>query len=296
MNGAERDREGPQIRIRRILVALDASPGSTEALERAVEMAALWKAELSGLFVEDIDLLRLAAAASATRFVYPTASEEPLSMLAMESELRALAERAKRELGQAAARASVSWSFRTVRGRLPAEILLAAAQADLLSLGGAGWSLARAAGGRARSSAATAGRGVWAALPVLVVYDGPQSDEACRFAAQLAETCGNRLTVLFPSPSARLDPAAQAAVLRLLSGQRLKVRLRAIDSADIPGLLRAVRSEEGEMLVMSGRSALFEERTVGALMRETEKALLVVGRRPGADHEAATTTKPPEKF
>ena len=47
-----------QLSIRRILVALDASPASLSAMQNAVELAARLGAELIGLFVEDINLLR----------------------------------------------------------------------------------------------------------------------------------------------------------------------------------------------------------------------------------------------
>ena len=43
--------------IRRILVALDASPHSLAALEAASELADALKAELVGIFVEDVNLL-----------------------------------------------------------------------------------------------------------------------------------------------------------------------------------------------------------------------------------------------
>jgi nucleotide-binding universal stress UspA family protein len=44
--------------IRRILVALDASPHSFAALEAAAHLAAHLEAELFGLYVEDENLLR----------------------------------------------------------------------------------------------------------------------------------------------------------------------------------------------------------------------------------------------
>ena len=46
--------------IRRILVALDSSPASLSAMEQAIELAAGFEAEVIGLFVEDINLVRLA--------------------------------------------------------------------------------------------------------------------------------------------------------------------------------------------------------------------------------------------
>ncbi len=42
--------------IRRILVALDASPHSQAALEAASDLADALKAELVGIFVEDVNL------------------------------------------------------------------------------------------------------------------------------------------------------------------------------------------------------------------------------------------------
>ncbi|MGB7837261.1 MAG: universal stress protein, partial [Terrimicrobiaceae bacterium] len=59
--------------IRRILVALDASAHSRAALEAACELALGLDAELSGLFVEDINLLRLAQLPFASEISYPSA-------------------------------------------------------------------------------------------------------------------------------------------------------------------------------------------------------------------------------
>ena len=46
--------------IRRIMVALDASPRNVEMIEIAAKLAARMGSELIGLFVEDINLLRMA--------------------------------------------------------------------------------------------------------------------------------------------------------------------------------------------------------------------------------------------
>ena len=43
----------------RIVVALDASPNSVAALRAGAELASLLGVDLEGLFVEDIDLVRL---------------------------------------------------------------------------------------------------------------------------------------------------------------------------------------------------------------------------------------------
>jgi nucleotide-binding universal stress UspA family protein len=48
------------MRIKRIVIAIDASPTSLAALEATAELAARWDAEILGVFVEDTDLLRMA--------------------------------------------------------------------------------------------------------------------------------------------------------------------------------------------------------------------------------------------
>src|SRR2546425_755825 len=122
-------------RVRRILVALDSSAHSLAALEASVDMAARMEAELTGLFVEDIELLRMADAPFARELLYPSATEAPLNRATMERKLRAQSEQARKALAAAADRAQVQWTFRTVRGQVISEVLAAAGEADLLAIG-----------------------------------------------------------------------------------------------------------------------------------------------------------------
>jgi nucleotide-binding universal stress UspA family protein len=120
--------------IRRILVPVDASPGSLATLVRAVDLAGKLEAELLGLFVEDIELLRLADSPYARELVYFSAAEIPLSRENMETKLKAQSVQARKALEVAGAHAQVRWTFRTVRGDVLTEILAAANQVDLLQL------------------------------------------------------------------------------------------------------------------------------------------------------------------
>jgi nucleotide-binding universal stress UspA family protein len=289
MSEEKREEGKREFEIHRILVALDASLRSLAALEAAADLAAQWHAELLGLFVEDVDLLRLASAPAAIHCVYPSASEQPLSAVQIESELRALAERARRSLAGAAERAQVHWSFRIVRGNVPAEVLLAAAEADLLTMGGAGGSIARRLGLGSTARAAIAGARsslllvqgrVARHLPVLTIYDRtPGAADACRFAAHLAETTSGRLTVLLISSSRRREPEMEAEVARLVASEKLRVRFRRLESADKRDFLRAMQLEEGGVLVISGQSPFLAEEIVDKLLRETPHPILILGGR-----------------
>ena len=242
-----------------------------------------------GLFVEDIELLRLAGTPAAIQCVYPSASEQPLSTPRIESELRALAERARREVAGAAERAHVRWSFRTVRGKVPAEVLLAAAEADLLTLGEVGRAIARRLGLGSTARAAIAGARTSLLLvqgpvsrtqPVLAVYDrSAGAEEVCRFAARLAESTSGRLTVLLTSPSRRREPGIEAEVARLVARKKLRVRFRWLATDEKQEFLRAVQSEEGGVLVISGQSPYLEEKIVEKILRQTAHPLLILGAR-----------------
>lgn len=289
MTPAGRETEEREFQVRRIVVALDASLRSLAALQAAAEIAAVWHAELLGLFVEDAELLRLASTPAAIRFLYPSGSEEPLNALFIESELRALAEQARRALAAAAERAHVRWSFRIVRGDVSAEVLLAAAEADLLTLGGGGWSIARRLGlgstaraaiSGARSSLLLVQSRVVPAPAVLAVYDrSAGAEDACRFAARLAATSSYRLTVFLSSPTGRIEREMEREVLRLVEPQRLHVRFHWLVSADKNDFLHAVRTERGGVLVISNQSPLLDEEIVERLLRETDHPLLLFGSR-----------------
>ncbi len=127
--------------IRRILVALDASPSSLNALQTAVDLAARFDAELLGLFVEDINLLRLAQLPFAREISFFSSRSRRIAPQEMELQLRTQAARIRRVLAEAADRFGVHWEFRTARGDVGAEVLSAGAEADLVVMGKIGRSL-----------------------------------------------------------------------------------------------------------------------------------------------------------
>lgn len=116
-----------------ILVRLDASTEARAAIDVAVRLATAIDGRLSGLFVQDVDLLRLAELPFAS-LVGHGGELRRLGPAEMERMLDAEAERARRWFERGAAEARLVASFRVVRGRPLRE--LAAEVAELVVMGG----------------------------------------------------------------------------------------------------------------------------------------------------------------
>lgn len=117
---------------RRVVILLDASAPGRAALEAAAAHAAELDAELVAVFVEDVDLLHVAGLPFAREIGYPSAERREIDPSAMERTLRQLADEARRSIAEIAARTPLQWSFRIERGALSAQLLAAAAEADLV--------------------------------------------------------------------------------------------------------------------------------------------------------------------
>ena len=272
----------PALVIRRILVALDASPHSLAALQASVQLAARIGAELVGLFVEDTALLRLAEIPCTRELLYFSVAGAPLTRESMESKFRAQSEQIRRTLEAAARRVQVAWSFRTVRGTIISEIKAAAAGVDLVALGKGGWSLDR----RLRAGS-TALEIADSSLPVLllpsdripekahliVYYDGSREAQRGLLAATGLSQAGiDGITVLVESDR---EPDPFLTETRL-ANKDIEIRCVYVDAANEAGLLATLRAEKGGILVLGSRALLNRLPTLDTILRETEMPLLLL--------------------
>jgi nucleotide-binding universal stress UspA family protein len=186
--------EGQRFAARRILVGVDASAASLDAMAVAVALAARLGSILTGLFVEDEDLLRLAALGFADIVRTPGSAAERLDRASAEAGLRAVAAHAREALERTASSHRVTCTFRVARGRVVREVLAAAEEADLVVLGAAGhgrsgWGVlgetARAAAERARPPVLLIGRGSRLTGKVVGVDDGTPAGARAKAAASL---------------------------------------------------------------------------------------------------------------
>lgn len=119
--------------IERVVVPLDAVSENRTAIDTAARLARRWHARLHGVFVEDEDLLSLAALPFA-RQVSLGGNVEALTASQARAQLHAFAEAARREVAAVAERHGVAWSFE-IRARVGELEELCATPSDFLVAG-----------------------------------------------------------------------------------------------------------------------------------------------------------------
>ncbi len=271
--------------VRRILVALDTSADSVAALEAAAELAARTEAELVGLYVEDVNLVRLLEHASSMEIDDFLPRRRRLTGPELERQLRAQIARMRRSLIRIAERRGVPWTFRTARGRVAGELADVLREADLVSLGVRGRSQRWGAGSTVRALLDEPGgrllvlrRGVRLGRRVHVLHDGtPGAAEALRSALPFLRGGDMELTVLLRAPGRRRE-AAERELREWLREHELDARLVHLSPAELPlqELWALLRREGCGLFVVSRASLQGQEREFRRLLSRADCPTLIV--------------------
>jgi hypothetical protein len=218
--------------IERIVVALDAVSENHAAIGAAARLAARRKIRLHGVFIEDDELIRLARLPFA-RQVTLGGGVESLTLQQAERQLRAFAERARRDLAASARRHTIEWSFEIVRG---AAAEAAAALGDDLLVAGI---RTRPVGSHFRAETrwwfvGEAGPAIFllahrdphpdAMAAVLLNDRGPAAERLLAAAVRLAEESSQQLAV-FCSPSLAEGAGFRAWLDERVAGHAVAVHL-----------------------------------------------------------------------
>ncbi len=272
--------------IRHILVALDASPHSWAALRAAVELAARFGAEVQGLFVEDVDLLRVTELPFVCEVRVYSATARHLNFEELEQRLRAQAGEMRRALQAAAKQTQTRWAFRVVRGAITPELLAAAVEADLVIVGKSGWSpvaqqrlgsIAQALFFGASCSTLILQQNSRLRFPLWVIYDGsPLADDALATALALTPEDEETLTVLILAAGPATARRLQARVAARLEARSLTVHFHTLDSSHLQEVASLARLERCGTLIVPASETLLEGSTLLTLLEELETPVLLV--------------------
>jgi nucleotide-binding universal stress UspA family protein len=222
------------LRCSRVLVALAASPQSRAAVETAIGLAAAVGARLDALYVEDANLMRLAALPFASETSPLTGIRRSLPLAEIERALRVEATRLERLLAQAAEEARIQWTFQVARGELMAAATAEAAELTVLASG--------------RRAVASGHERRPMARPVAVLFDAsPAARKTLAVAAGLAR--GGERELLILVPAGRGAGKAQVDARTWLA--REAIPGRALSLVPGPGpLLAALRAQRASMLAV----------------------------------------------
>lgn len=278
--------ETRELVIRRILVAVDTSAHSLAALDAAARLAASMQAELAGLFVEDVNLLRLAALPFAKELRWPSSARRRLDEVRMQRELQLMASQARRALAKAAEEAEAEWTFRVVRGTVSEEVLNAAVEADLLSLGRASRPLTRRVrlGSTAQAVAVHASRSVLLArkgadleLPIAVTYDGSEvASRVIDAAVRMSHIHDNNLIVLVMAEQADEAPHLAERASRLLGDRISHAEYRFLPTNGDEGLGDVLAKERCALVVLGGDSPSLQGERLYHLLDDLDCPVLVI--------------------
>ena len=275
-----------RLAIRRILVALDASRQSVAALEAATDFAARMQAELVGLFVEDVNLLRLAELPFAREVGSYSAGQRQLTQASIEEQLRVQADRARRSLQAHAERASVQWTFEVTRGLVTTAVLSAASGADLVILGRAGHAAGsgRELGSTAQGVASGVGcpalvvsEALKLGLPVLLVYDdSPLARRSLAVASGLIEDQDRHLVVFVLGQDRPTAARAKRRVVEWLVDRGLEARFQMLVRSNVAELASRIEREGCGTLVLPAASEYLDGSAVLDLLRMLDLPVLLV--------------------
>lgn len=295
----ERGEQDETLKIRRVLVAMDASPHSRAALEAAIELASRFEAELRGLFVEDINMLRAVGLPFSRVLGQFSGRWRPIDTREMERQLRNRARQIRRLFQELTERHALSTSFHVSRGAVAREILAAAQEADVLVLGRVGWSQTREwrLGSTARVACSEATpmmtlvirEGMRLAAPVLVPYDGaPISALALRLGGMLARSLRGPLQVLL-LPTAEQDvPTLREQALAQLAVLRVRPQLRALKETSPARLIEEIQGTGCRSLILPMPLKGMTPQAAIALVEALDLPVLIV-RQVGAGATAAAS-------
>lgn len=273
--------------IRRILVALDASPLSRYTVQSAVELASRFGAEVVGLFVEDINLLRVVRLPWVREIGTFSNTFRRLDLNDLQRQLRSQAEQMRRFLAMAAESRGIAWEFRVRRGPVALEVMAAGADADLMIIGRTGRSLTahRHMGSTVRAMVMqrpgmtfilTAGFQHFT-TPVIVLFDGsPAGRKALKIAGALVDEKDRRLNVILVAEDRKEAESLREAALRQLAPFSLSGDFRASIRPSYSGLAWRVRTTgSGPVVLPCGKERL-QGKPLCSLVDEIPNPVLLV--------------------
>ena len=283
-------------RFRRVVVAFDWGSENAGAVELVTALAERLRAELKAMFVEDIDLMRLAEHPHVFAFSTLSATGQQLAAEHLRRVLRSRLARSREAIEAAAQRRQLKYAFEVRQGRLLAEALKAAESEDLVILSWtAGGAPASFGTGQAppmviaRALAEAHARSVLllhpdapAAGPLVLAYDGSAAADAALVAAlEIADQDGGTIEVALLSGRAtdveRWAEVIQQTLADSAAGRgRFRARLISLPSGGLEDVCRTAARLGASLIVLGADLALAQHDAGRRALERVGRSVLLV--------------------
>jgi nucleotide-binding universal stress UspA family protein len=255
--------------VQRVLVSLDDSWCGREALETAANLAAELQAELKGLFVEDINLFRLAGLPFVREITTSSGISRRVDLDSLERALQKKAEYIQEALANAAKQAQLTWSFTVMRGRIMQMTWAESAEADVVILGSRGHAPpARAWLGPPRTETIH---------PILAVYDESINHQrVVETAIALSRRHERELVMLVLANDSQKYSQLVAELHAALDASEMSNSGISPPIVSVEELLHAANQRQGSLLLISRSCPLLDEPTLESLVENLDCPIGVV--------------------
>ena len=225
------------------MVVLGTFQDCQEILETAASLAAHQNAELSALFVEDINLIHLAGLPFAREIDVISLSEQQFDLLKMTAALETQVQQIRRLLAEVKEQSKQPVSLKVVRGHYFAEAISAAADVELLLLNQRGGKQAKTELHRCNEEKTR---------PVWVIFDqSPAAVRSLTLAVDLTQSHHAELNIILKVHSEENISALKEQVHQLVAGSHLKIHFFAGMKNDLSAILPFILQRGCSIMIMS---------------------------------------------
>jgi len=273
--------------IRRILVALDASEPGYGALQSAAMLANQLHAELQAMFVEDINLLRLAELPFAREMVFGSHEGRRITLANMERQIQQQTARLRAIVEELATQQHINVDFKVLRGHISEELCLAAQQMDLLILGKKNTRQLQQAPKLGRithdvlstlsCNVLLLQQGAVVERPVAVLFDGSVAGQrALQLALQLAHGDHDQLLLIYPATGEQQRQVWLQQAVTLSREFGVDAAWRMLDSNSSDALLQTLMQNNSRVLILAAVNRNFAAEAVQDIIQRSPVPVIVV--------------------
>ncbi len=255
--------------IRSVLMAIDDASAGHDTMEAAVNLAVDLQAELQGLYIEDINLLRIAALPFVHEITTASGTVRPIDAQSMERAMQQKADQLRRAMEHRAESAQIRCTFSVTRGRVLQRVLLATAETDVVFFG------CRSHAPTVRPPAGLRPKGI--ARCVLVLLDpSPHSPRALETALAVAGKHARPVVILvFANDRPTLRQLTADAYERS-HGADVQITLLPQPVSSIATLIQSARTQRPELLLLSRECPLLSDNAIESLIDELACSIVLV--------------------